>query len=229
MLLLNDDAVLDDGWLTTCLDFLTANPRASAVQGTNLQSESPQTIDGGGIGWSQLGWQAIQLWHGRPSIEVPVEDQEIFGVSATACLMRREALTEIAQSNGDSFDPRLDTYYEDVELAVRLRAAGWSAHLLPTATARHVGGASGRRLGRRRLALLYGNRYLTVARLLGRDFAAARGEMHRRDLRDLLRHPASTLGIVAGWRRARRELPYFEHDGPSDPPLAEIRRFEVAS
>ncbi|MBZ0115000.1 MAG: glycosyltransferase [Thermoanaerobaculia bacterium] len=229
VLLLNDDAELDEGWITICLDFLAKNPETGAVQGVNLRPGSPATLDGAGIGWSRPGWQAVQLGHGRPSTEAPVEAQEIFGVSATACLMRRAALTEVALKDGELFDPRLDTYYEDVELAVRLRAAGWTSHLLPAATAVHVGGASGRRLGRQRLALLYGNRYLTVARLLGREFAAAKGEMRRRDLRDLLRHPSSALGIAAGWRRVRRELVHFAHEGPANPPREEIRRFEARS
>ncbi len=62
----------------------------------------------------------------RPDVGV----EEIFGVSATAAVYRREALRAVA-SGGEVFDPRLGSYYEDVDLAGRLRAAGFARSARP--------------------------------------------------------------------------------------------------
>ncbi len=226
--LLNDDAEVEPDWLALCLEQLAAAPEAAGVQGVNWLarpgSAERSRIDGYGIGWNLRGWQARQL--GRDRDTAPGHEPfELFGVSATACLVRRQALEAAALPDGSLLDPRLDTYYEDVDLAVRLRARGWSAICQPQAWARHLGGGSAASLGRRRLTFLYGNRYLVVARLLGRDFGAARAAMWRRDLRDLARSPLRLPGIVGGWRRARRLLPQFRHSGPPVLSTSELARF----
>ena len=81
--------------------------------------------------------------------------RQVFGVSATAAVYRRSALDEVGL-----FDERLVSWYEDVDLAVRLRAAGWRALHVPAARALHAGGATARRLSWRYGRLLYGNRWL---------------------------------------------------------------------
>jgi GT2 family glycosyltransferase len=179
---------------------------------------------------------------------------EIFGVSATAALFRRTALEQVALG-GQVFDPRLVSYYEDAELAGRLRAAGFRALLAPAARARHAGSASGRTgtAGRERWRLIYGNRYLAAARLLGRglwprlplmllrdllDLAGPAALLHplrRRDDRGLpgesgaghaapLSHRGRFTGMVAGWGRALRQLPSFARIGTPAPAPAEVAR-----
>ncbi len=116
----------------------------------------------------------------------PTTAVEVFGVSATAALFRRTALERVAP-DGRVFDPRLISYYEDAELAGRLRAAGFRALLAPAARALHAGSASGRAApaSRRRWRLIYGNRYLAAARLLGRGLWLRLPRMLLRDLLDL--------------------------------------------
>ena len=176
---------------------------------------------------------------------------EIFGVSATAALFRRSALERVALG-GEVFDPRLVSYYEDSELAGRLRAAGFSALLVPAARARHAGSASGRTAaaGRERWRLIYGNRYLAAARLLGRGLWPRLPLMLLRDLLDAV-GPAVLLhalrrrdrrllpgdrgsgpgarrgrlsGMAAGWGRALRHLPAFARTGAPAPAPAEVAR-----
>ncbi|HEY6321517.1 MAG TPA: glycosyltransferase [Thermoanaerobaculia bacterium] len=176
---------------------------------------------------------------------------EIFGVSATAALFRRSALERVALG-GQVFDPRLVSYYEDSELAGRLRAAGFSALLVPAARARHLGSASGRTAAaaRERWRLIYGNRYLAAARLLGRGLWPRLPLMLLRDLLDVV-GPAALLhallrrdrrllpgdhetgpgarrgrlsGMAAGWARALRHLPAFAHTGLPAPSRAEVTR-----
>ena len=124
-------------------------------------------IDGCGLGWNER-WQAVQLLHRRPASEAPTADRELFGVSATAAVYRRSALEQVAAAGGAAFDPRLGSYYEDVDLACRLRAGGFRAWLVAGAACEHLGSAT--LCAGDRLALVYRNRYLVLARLLGRSF-----------------------------------------------------------
>jgi len=193
----NDDVLVEPGWTARLVEALDLHPRAAAAQGVNLILDDPGLVDGCGLEWNRWG-QAVQIGHGQPvpSLSGP---REVWGVSATAAVYRREALGD------EPFDPRLISYYEDVELAGRLRAAGWSALLVPAARAHHAGSVTGATLSRERWRLIYGNRWL-VAR--GQPF----WRMAVRDLLDLARAVGTgdlsrAAGIPSGWARALRHRP----------------------
>jgi GT2 family glycosyltransferase len=223
----NDDVLVEPGWTAALVDALETDPRAAAAQGVNLRLDAPDRADGCGIVWNRW-WQAVQAGHGLPAPPVEEGARQIFGVSATAALYRREALDAVSPE-GAVFDPRLISYYEDVELAGRLRAAGWRALLVPAARARHAGSATGRTMSRERWRLIYGNRWLVVARLLGRAFWPRLPILALRDLLDLGRaggtgDGARAAGILAGWGRALGGLAVWGHWGapavePSPPSL----------
>ncbi|HSK77893.1 MAG TPA: glycosyltransferase family 2 protein [Thermoanaerobaculia bacterium] len=205
----NDDAVVEPGWLASLRAALEEDPEAAAAQGVNLLLDDPERADGCGIAWNRW-WQAVQIGHGEEAPPAVPGAREVFGVSATAALLRREALLAVSPGE-DVFDSRLVSYYEDVELAGRLRAAGFRALLVPAARARHAGSATGRTLSRERWRLIYGNRYLAAARLLGRGFWPRLPVLILRDLLDLgravaRRDGALVSGIPAGWGRALRLL-----------------------
>ena len=65
------------------------------------------------------------------------------------------------------FDPRFFAYYEDVDLALRLEAAGWESWLEPTAACEHVGSATGIDGSMSKAYLLGRNYFLYLARHLG--------------------------------------------------------------
>ncbi|HKH44165.1 MAG TPA: glycosyltransferase family 2 protein [Thermoanaerobaculia bacterium] len=210
----NDDALVEPGWVAALTAALDADPRVAAVQGVTFQMDHPERADGCGLAWNRW-WQAVQIGHGRPAPAATEPSREIFGVSATVALFRRAALEAVAV-DGNVFDPRLVSYYEDVELAVRLREAGWRALLVPAARARHAGSATGETMSRERWRLIYGNRWLAAARLLGRGFWPHVPWMFLRDLVDLAHAAGSgegarAGGIAAGWARAARRLPGFVH------------------
>ncbi len=208
----NDDVLVEPGWRATLAVALEADPRAAAAQGVTLRMDDPGRADGCGIAWNRW-WQAVQIGHGLPAPAASEPVREIFGVSATVALYRRAALREVAPS-GDVFDPRLISYYEDVELAGRLRTAGWRALLVPAARARHAGSATGATMSRERWRLIYGNRWLAASRFLGGGLWPRVPRMFLRDVLDLVRAAgggdgARASGIAAGWARAVRELPRF--------------------
>lgn len=193
----NDDAIVEPGWLERLTAALESDPRAAAAQGVNVALDDPTRTDGCGLAWNRW-WQAVQIGHGQPAPPVTDPVRAVFGVSATAALYRREAV-------GDGFDPRLASYYEDVDLAVRLRAQGWRSLLVPAARARHAGSATGRTLSQERWRLIYGNRLVVAARYLGWGFWPRLPWILARDVLDLLRGDRALAGgIFSGWVRAVR-------------------------
>ncbi|MEM1178103.1 MAG: glycosyltransferase family 2 protein [Acidobacteriota bacterium] len=233
----NDDAVIEPGWTQELTGLLDRQQRIAAVQGLVLQFGT-QRIDGAGIGWNAW-FQAVQLGHGE---ELPANvgktPRPVFGVSATAAIFRRSALAEMAtgvtpsRPFGDGpFDERLFAYYEDVDLAMRLHAAGHQAWLAPTARTQHVGSLTGRRLPWGGRALIHGNRILVLARRLRTgDFIATLPTVLMRDLRDLGGHLRSgsmsaAVGVIAGWCRAFPRLPSRLFTGGGRVPLPGLRRF----
>lgn len=212
----NDDAIVGEGWLAPLAEALGAAPRLGAVQGVNLILGEEPRVDGCGIAWNRW-WQAVQVRRGEDAPATEHPPFEVYGVSATAALYRRSALEAVSEG-GQVFDPLLVTYYEDVDLAIRLRSAGFGTLCVPAARARHAGSLTSLTLGRARWSLLYGNRWLIVARLLGRGFWLRLPLLLLRDLLDLVwtlvsRATSRAGGIVSGWGRALRLLPRFVHLG----------------
>jgi GT2 family glycosyltransferase len=204
----NDDALVEPGWAASLTAALAAEPKAAAAQGVNLLLDRPEVADGCGIAWNRW-WQAVQVGHGKPAPPADAPMREIFGASATAAVFRREALAAVVSSDNGIFDERLGSYYEDVDLAVRLRAAGYRALLVPAARARHAGSLTGRTLSHERWRLIYGNRWRVARRHLGGGFWPRVPGMALRDGVDLGRallrgEGELAAGIVAGWGRALR-------------------------
>ncbi|HTQ79594.1 MAG TPA: glycosyltransferase family 2 protein [Thermoanaerobaculia bacterium] len=228
----NDDLIVEPGWLGTLAEALDWQPRAAAVQGVNLSLAEPGTVDGVGLAWNRA-WQAVQIGHGEPAPPTsPMAEppREVFGVSATAALYRREALEVVALPKRGIFDQRLGSYYEDADLACRLRSAGWTAWSIPAARAGHAGSTTGGSRPRERWASLYGNRLLVLARLLGSAFWLRLPAVLARDLVDLLKalaggDGARVTGIVVGWARALRLFSAFARRGGPIVPMSQIERF----
>lgn len=223
--LINDDALIELGWTETLVGQLEERADVASVQGLNLRLDAPQQVDGGGLAWNRW-WQAVQLGHQCDASEMPPAPAEVFGVSATAAIYRHEALRQVALDDGSIFDPRLFAYYEDVDLAIRLRAAGFRA-LRGDASARHAGSITGDRLGGDKVRWLTRNRVWVVARLLGTAFPSYLPTLRQRELRDLAHDLASfdfatARSRVSGWREATRGLDGFAHDGPPLVPIAEL-------
>jgi GT2 family glycosyltransferase len=209
------------------------DPDLAAMQGTNrlgLAETGPtvhdaRRLDGIGLAFNRW-WQAVQI--GRDSSVDCVarhrEAREVFGVSATAALYRRNALDRVALTGG-IFDPGLGSYYEDVDLSCRLRATGRRAVWVPGALVDHAGSASESAATFPRSRLLARNRPLVLARLLGRRFPAAAARALLRDLADLRRIGArGAIAVLGAWGAALRRLPAYAHLGAPRVPIATIRR-----
>jgi GT2 family glycosyltransferase len=155
--LVNNDCVVQPGYLEACAEALAADPSLAAVQGVVLDGESVR-VDGWGIGWS-IRAEAIQLGHGEIPPAPGTVPFPVPGVSATAALFRREAFL-----SAGGFAESFFAWYEDADLALRLRRAGARFACVPAARARHSGTATGRRDPRMRWRRLFTNRIRTLRR-----------------------------------------------------------------
>ena len=131
LLSLNADCVVGDGYLAACVAALDAAPRAAAVTGV-------LRLPDGRIDSTGITLDASLRAHDRDRHAVAPSAGEPFGVSGAAALWRRDAL--------GSLGPRpwwewLFVYWDDVEIAWRLRDAGWTFVCAADATATHARGS----------------------------------------------------------------------------------------
>lgn len=212
----NNDAVLEPGYLAACVAALEADPGLAAVQGAVLDAGG-RLVDGLGIGWNPRS-EAVQVAHGDAPPPPDSPPFPVAGVSGTAPVFRRAAFEGAGGFAGSFF-----AWYEDADLSLRLLRAGGRFACVPSARARHVGSATGRRTPGVKWRLLFRNRARTLRRNLSAT-ARLRALLLRPvplpALRDALRElgplrglralAGAALGVLAGLsedRRVRRGLP----------------------
>ena len=135
--LLNNDTIADQHCPAELLATLEADPRIGAAVAKIYRAADYPRLDCAGAefnnlsynwgrGTNQLDRGQYDAPHGAPS-EVPT-------LTACALVLRRAAL-------GDQplFDPQLFMYYEEFDLSLRVRAAGYSIRYAPRAIVRHKG------------------------------------------------------------------------------------------
>ncbi len=81
--------------------------------------------------------RAVEEGAGEAQSPVYWASREVFGVCGAACLLRRELFDDLG-----GYDDRYFAFYEDVDLNVRARIAGWRFAYVPEAVVWHVGNAS---------------------------------------------------------------------------------------
>ncbi len=100
-----------------------------------LQAENPDKLDGTGDIYHVSG-SAWRRDHRKYVTEGRREGDEIFAPCAAAALYRRDAIMDVG-----GFDESFFCYFEDVDLAFRLRLRGHRCRYVPEAVARHIGSA----------------------------------------------------------------------------------------
>lgn len=130
VLCLNQDARLAPDYLARLMELFSSTPRLGAAAGKLLQLSSPTgtadgTIDSAGL-MMEGGRRAIDVGQGQVDRAQFDRRSEVFGVSAAAGLYRRTALDAVS-IDGAVFDEAFFMYKEDVDLAWRLRRAGFIA------------------------------------------------------------------------------------------------------
>ncbi len=150
--LLNDDTEVTLGWAEAALRWF-ADPQIAAVAPLVLQNDPvrrnrgfPPLIDTAGDEYDPGGF-ARKRGHGRTVSDEFHSPGPIWGTSAAAGFYRRSAFLDVG-----GFPEHFGAYFEDVDLAFRLRRAGFTAWYDPASVVWHrVSASYGQRPGRRTL------------------------------------------------------------------------------
>jgi GT2 family glycosyltransferase len=135
-LLINPDVVVDRAFIAVLANAAAASPEDVATLVPDLRFASNRSIvNSRGIEVDDAGIPAeVEAATRATPVEGP---REVFGGSSGACLLRLDAVRNVG-----GVEPAYFAYLEDVDLAWRLRRAGYRALLVPTAVAMHEGSAS---------------------------------------------------------------------------------------
>jgi GT2 family glycosyltransferase len=143
--LLNPDVILEKDYINNAVEFFKNNDKVGSVSGkifkyrfrTN-KIEKTNIIDTKGLELRK-NHQVVEIDANKKDIIFKKNKIEIFGVSAAAGIYRRDALEDIKEVSlkNNYFDDTFFIYKEDVDLAFRLRHAGWKSYYLGDAVAYH--------------------------------------------------------------------------------------------
>jgi GT2 family glycosyltransferase len=132
LVLVNNDTVCEPEFVERIVEPL-AHPEVGMVAGVLLQAARPELVDSAGIELDTTLQSWDHLWN-RPVTELAGAGDPV-GPCGGAGAYRLSAFQELG-----GFDEALFAYWEDVDLALRFRAAGWRCVLARDARAVHEHG-----------------------------------------------------------------------------------------
>ncbi len=135
IVLFNNDAFAEPGWLAALLETAAQNPRIFAVQSLMLRHYERTLADDAGDYVNLLGF-AAKTGDGRLASRYQTP-RRIFSACGGASLYRKSILDEIGL-----FDEHFFAYFEDVDLSWRAENAGYQCVLCPAAKCYHICGAT---------------------------------------------------------------------------------------
>lgn len=153
LLFLNPDTELTGPAITRLRSHLHSHPNAGIVgcrllnsDGT-VQSSCIQSIP---TIWNQLlnsqflrtRWPKSGLWGMSPLFQQGIAPREVEAISGACLMVRRHTFQQV---NG--FSEEYFMYAEDIDLAYKIRSAGYTNYYLPDATVIHHGGKSSHQAG----------------------------------------------------------------------------------
>jgi len=158
---LNNDTLADSKYLEELVECAENHESVGSVQPKILNFYNQDEIDCLGITLAPDGTA-----HNRGYQEVDSgqyeKEVEIFGANGTAGLFTRAALEKTALPGDNFFDNDHFAFYEDVDLAWRMRLAGFSAYFCPKARIFHVHSGTAGKASLFKAYYLHRNYFFTV-------------------------------------------------------------------
>jgi GT2 family glycosyltransferase len=142
ILCLNDDVILDEGFIEEAMRAFFLDDRIGMVSGKILRSNKA-TIDSAGL-LLTLWRTARERGYGKKDKGQFDKEEYVFGVNGAVAFYSRKMLEDIKENN-DYFDPDFHIFYEDLDIAWRARRCGWKGYYVPDAVSYHIRGATVRK------------------------------------------------------------------------------------
>jgi GT2 family glycosyltransferase len=132
--LVNDDAVIDRGWIEAMTRFLEAHPRAAAVGSRTYywDQENPvESLENRFYGYTTVD---PETGFNEPTFDCDQPEREVATLSGAVVMIRRRAIDEL----GPTFlEPTFFAYYEETDFFARALRHGWTLHYLSAPAAWH--------------------------------------------------------------------------------------------
>jgi GT2 family glycosyltransferase len=129
--LLNVDTIVEENFLKELVIVAESDSAVGCCQPKMFSMSGPGIIDAVGI-TLRKNCKAKQIGYDEQDIGKYDQLKEVFGVNAGAALYKSEMLEQIGLFEEECF-----AYYEDVDLALRVRLAGWKCMYVPQAVVYH--------------------------------------------------------------------------------------------
>lgn len=135
VLLLNNDAVLEVGFLETIVQAIKKDDSIWAVCSKMIQYNNRELIDDAGDEYNLLGW-AYKRGDNKSVAEF-TKSERVFSACAGAALYRKEVFNQIGY-----FDEEFFAYMEDVDISYRANIYGYKNMYCADAKVYHIGSAT---------------------------------------------------------------------------------------
>jgi GT2 family glycosyltransferase len=131
--LINPDAFPEPDWLEMLIDAAVRKPEFTYFASMTIIADEPDYLDGAGDVYhiSGIGWRR---GYERHIASADIKEEEVFAPCAAAAMYRRDAWEEVG-----GFDEDFFCYFEDVDLAFRMKLMGHRCLFVPSAVAYHIG------------------------------------------------------------------------------------------
>lgn len=139
---LNNDTEPDPHYLEELIACTKRHPDAGSIQPKVINANDTTLIDTVGILIHQ-DMSAMNKGQREKDTGQYEAEEEVFAASASAALYTRRSLEAVALPKHNYFDAAYFAYYEDVDLAWRLRLAGYTSYYAPAAIVKHQHSATG--------------------------------------------------------------------------------------
>ncbi|GKU27055.1 hypothetical protein CFOLD11_38820 [Clostridium folliculivorans] len=140
---LNNDLELEENCFRVLKEFIENNKEYDVFQITMINYYNRSVTDATGLSFNKRNFVS-QMGYGMSINEIPNMPVDIDGACAGAAVYSKTALKKVQDRNG-IFDSRFFAYFEDTDLALRLKNAGFKTALVKAAIVYHMHSATGKK------------------------------------------------------------------------------------
>ena len=209
ILTLNNDVELDPYCLENAMKLINKNLNIDIFQLLMINFYDRKKCDAAGLIFNKRLY-VTQVGYKQPVTEILNKNIVIEGACAGAAIYRSSALQRVQLENGDYFDSNFFAYYEDVDLALRLRNTGSKALLAKDCIVYHIHSATGNKTSGFKEYYLARNLFLYMKRNQDlRSYKINQFSYYKHIIRILLKNYKSLSiqkSVVAGVKDAHKNL-----------------------
>jgi GT2 family glycosyltransferase len=142
---LNNDTKVTKDWALNLVKFMEDRPDAGSAVGKILKMKPGNIIDSTGDFWVKDTLRIFNRGQNTADKGQFENLEECFSACAAGAIYRTEAIKS-TMMNGEVFDEKFVSYYEDLDLSTRLRLLGWKCYYCPSAVMHHKGSSTSAKL-----------------------------------------------------------------------------------